>query len=194
MTQASSQIATAPPDLVRKKPGTVGAPLPGVEVRIDEGGEIFVRGATIARGYSGSDPEQGFVDAVGWLRTGDLGWLDEEGHLWVTGRLSERIITGGVNVDPGEVERVLRTHPAVEDASVIGLADPEWGERVVAALEPVSGETPTLQEVEEFVRERLSAAKRPRQWLFVELIPRNPNGKVNRLRLEELFVERRPGE
>ena len=191
MTQASSQITTAPPDLVRKKPGTVGAPLPGVEVRIDEGGEIFVRGATIARGYSGSDPGQGFVDGGGWLRTGDLGWLDEDGHLWVTGRLSERIITGGVNVDPGEVERMLRSHPAVQDASVIGLPDPEWGERVVAVLEPVSGERPTLQGLEGFVRERLSPAKRPRQWLFVEAIPRNPNGKVNRRRLEELFEDQR---
>lgn len=194
MTQASSQITTAPPDLVRRKPGTVGAPLSGVEVRVDEGGEIFVRGATIARGYSGSDPEQGFVDAVGWLRTGDLGWLDEDGDLWVTGRLSEQIITGGVNVDPGEVERALRAHPGVEDASVIGISDPEWGESVVAALQPVSGEAPTLEEVEEFVRERLSGAKRPRQWLFVEAIPRNPNGKVNRRRLEELFVERRAGD
>ena len=120
--------------------------------------------------------------------------LDEDGHLWVTGRLSERIITGGVNVDPGEVERALRTHPTVQDVSVVGLPDPEWGERVVAAVEPVSGETPTPKELDEFVRERLSPAKRPRQWLFVELIPRNPNGKVNRRRLEELFVEGRPGE
>ena len=193
MTQASSQITTAPPELVREKPGTVGASLPGVEVRIDEGGEIFVKGATIARGYSGSDPDQGFVDAGGWLRTGDLGWLDDDGHLWVTGRLSERIITGGVNVDPGEVERALRTHPAVQDVSVVGLPDPEWGERVVAAVEPVSGKVPTLQELEDFVRERLSQAKRPRQWLFVELIPRNPNGKVNHRRLEELFADANSG-
>lgn len=134
LSEAASQVATAPPDLVRRKPGTVGPPLPGVEVRIGNGreGEILVRGPTLMRGYLGGEGTSPVRD--GWLHTGDLGGLDGDGHLWVTGRRSERIVTGGVTVSPGEVEAVLSAHPRVREAAVVGVPDEEWGETVAAAV------------------------------------------------------------
>jgi len=178
LTEASSQVATATPDLVRRKPGTVGPPLPGVEVALSEEGELLVRGATVATGWAGDD---------GWLRTGDLARLDQEDHLWIVGRASHRIISGGVNVDPAEVEAVLMGHPEVREAAVVGLPDPVWGEGVAAAVVPVHGGSLTEDELGELVRKALSGPKRPRAWRFVEALPRNANGKVDRERLRSLF-------
>ncbi len=180
LTEATSQVATAPPELVRAKPGTVGAPLPGVDVRIAPGGEILVRGPTVAPSQRGAD---------GWLHTGDLGRLDGDGHLWVTGRISHRIVSGGVNVDPAEVEAVLRTHPDVRDVAVVGVPDPEWGERVVAAL--VVDDRPRIRgELDRLARQVLSPAKRPRDFRVVGSLPRNSNGKVDREGVRALFPSR----
>ena len=177
MSEMSSQVATAPPELVRRTPGTVGRPLDGVEVRIDEAGEILARGPTQAVGYlEGGGP---LTDADGWYATGDRGRIDEEGHLWIVGRISSRIISGGVSVDPGEVEEALRAHPTVFDVCVIGVDDPEWGEKVVAAVVPVEGEF-DLEVLDAYSRERLRPAKRPRRWLLLDALPLNPNGKVDR--------------
>ena len=184
MTEMSSQVATAPPALVREKPGTVGAPLEGVEVRVDETGELHARGPTRARGYVGS--QEALVDDGGWYATGDLGRLDEDGHLWITGRRSDRLMSGGVTVDPHEVEGVLRAHPAVMEACVVGLPDPEWGEKVVAAVVPVEG-TFDLEEVDRWSRERLGPAKRPRRWLLLDALPLNANGKVDRAEVVRRF-------
>jgi O-succinylbenzoic acid--CoA ligase len=129
-TELSSQIATAPPDVVD---GSVGPALPGVELRIGPDDEILVRGSTMARAYLYEDRTTAPVAAPdGWYHTGDLGHLDERGHLRVTGRRSDRIVTGGVTVDAVEVEEALRSHPAVIDAAVVGLPDPEWGDRAAS--------------------------------------------------------------
>jgi len=178
LTEASSQVATAEPDLVLRKPGTVGAPLPGVEVSVAEEGELLVRGPTVA---------PGLADGDGWLRTGDLARMDGDGHLWIVGRASDRIISGGVKVDPAEVEAVLSGHPGVLEAAVVGLPDPEWGERVVAAVVSVHGRGPSEAELGEKVRAALSAAKWPRAWRFVEALPRNATGKVDREGVRALF-------
>ncbi|MEX2472030.1 MAG: AMP-binding protein [Gemmatimonadota bacterium] len=185
MTEMWSQVATAPPALTRSRPGTVGAPLPGVEVAFSVDGELLVRGPTRALGYVGSD-DAPLADADGWYRTGDLGSLDDEGLLWITGRRSERIISGGVNVDPAEVEDVLRAHPAVRDAAVVGLPSREWGETVAAALVPV-WDSFDLTEVEDYVRARLSGPKRPKMWKVEANLPRNANGKVDRAAVADLF-------
>ena len=179
LTEACSQVATAPPGLVRTKPGTVGPPLPGVELQISPGGEILVRGPTVAPGMEEED---------GWLHTGDLGHLDADGHLWVTGRISQRLISGGVNVDPAEVEAVLRSHPGIREAVVVGLPDPEWGERVVAVLVPESPDWNRFEELDRLTRAVLSAPKRPRDFRVVETLPRNANGKVDRSRVRGLFL------
>lgn len=184
MTEMASQVATATPELVRRKPGSVGAPLDGVEVRIGEGEEILARGPTRALGYLDGTP---LTDADGWVHTGDLGRVDEDGHLWVTGRRVERIVTGGVNVDALEVEEVLRSHPAVADACVVGVPDDEWGEVVGVCVVPVAGEFDE-DAVGDWLRERLQAAKRPRLWWRAAALPLNANGKVDRLRVRALLA------
>jgi len=179
LTEASSQVATAPPDLVRRKPGTVGPPLPGVEIGIDQGQQILVRGPTLAAGVARSD---------GWLETGDLGRLDDEGDLWILGRSSDRIISGGVNVDPAEVEGALRSHPMVADVVVVGIPSSKWGEVVAAAVVFRPGDHPSEDAVSDFARQALSPAKRPKMFRIVEAVPRNANGKVDRARVRSLFL------
>lgn len=220
MTEASSQVATAGPDLVRAVPGTVGAPLGGVEVRIGEGGVIEVRspGLALARIVADpgapvvSDPEapgvpQGpppdveatsrprldpiaFTD--GWYRTGDLGHVDGEGRLFVTGRAAERILSGGANVDPLTVEGVLLHHPDIADVCVVGAADPEWGERVVALVVPAPGSAREARadRLTGFARLELSPPERPRHWVFVDVLPRNRGGKLDRREALRIVRER----
>ncbi len=178
LTEASSQVATAPPWLVRKKPGTVGEPLPGTGVRVADNDELLVQGPTVAPGQAAED---------GWLHTGDLARLDADGHLWIIGRRSDRIISGGENVDPGEVEGVLQSHPLVEEAVVVGIPDREWGERVVAVVVASSFGSPSEGELLARARGSLSPAKRPRVIQFLDTIPRNPNGKVDREKIRTLF-------
>lgn len=194
LSEATSQVATAEPALVRAKPGTVGRALSGVEVRIDRGGgcptssacwgamedgagEIRVRGPTVSKECL----------VHGWLRTGDVGRLDPDGDLWVTGRASDRIVTGGVTVSPAEVESVLLGHAWVRDVAVFGAPDPEWGERIVAlvvAADP--SQPPTLDALLDFARPRLEPAKRPRELRVTSSIPRTATGKVDRRRLAGL--------
>jgi o-succinylbenzoate---CoA ligase len=188
LTEASSQVATATPDQVRRKPGSVGRPLPGVDVTILEPdptgvGELLVRGPTIALLPVGAGGPV-HLDAGGWLHTGDLGRRDADGDLWITGRASNRIVSGGVTVDPGEVEAVLLSHPDVAEVAVVGAPDERWGERVVAVVVPVDpAAPPTLEGILEFGRSRMGAAKRPRELRLVAALPRNPNGKLDRGRL-----------
>jgi O-succinylbenzoic acid--CoA ligase len=220
LTEAASQVATATPTEARERPDTVGRPLEGVEVRVrDE--EIQVRGPTVAAGYLGAarapgavrrggrviprqgEPEPAGTDvdedggrvtaADGWLHTGDAGSLGDDGRLRVTGRLAHRIVTGGVTVDPAEVERVLRGHPRVRDACVVGLPDPEWGERVGAAVQrdatsPESDPDRPLDAVglAAWFGDRLAPAKRPRVVRFVGRIPANANGKPDREAVRDL--------
>ena len=186
LTEATSQVATVPPVRVMAKPGTVGRPLSGVEVRIQPAppgesgtgagrdGEIWVRGRTV--------PRELCVD--GWLRTGDLGWKDGEGDLWITGRISERIITGGVTVSPAEVESVLLGHSAVREVAVFSAPDREWGERIVAMVVPEDpARPPDLPTLLEYASPRLAPAKRPREVRVAAAIPRTPTGKPDRTRL-----------
>lgn len=186
LTEAASQVATVPPVRVMAKPGTVGRPLSGVEVRIQPArpgesgtgagrdGEIWVRGRTV--------PRELCVD--GWLRTGDLGWKDGEGDLWITGRISERIITGGVTVSPAEVESVLLGHSAVREVAVFGAPDRKWGERIVAMVVPEDpARPPDLPALLKYASPRLAPAKRPREVRVATAIPRTPTGKPDRTRL-----------
>jgi O-succinylbenzoic acid--CoA ligase len=184
MTEMTSQVATAPPAQVRAKPGALGKPLDCVEMKIDGGGEIFLRGRSRAIAYVGS--AEALADTDGWYRTGDFGYVDDVGDLWVTGRRIDRIVSGGVTVDAVEVEDVLCMHPAVAEACVVGVSDAEWGEVVGACIVPVEGEF-DLDDVDESLRERLSAAKRPRLWCIEKELPLNANGKVERARVKALL-------
>jgi O-succinylbenzoic acid--CoA ligase len=162
MTEACSQIAT------------FGLPLPGVEVRLAGDGEILVRGAIVAPGAAAED---------GWLHTGDLGVLDPQGGLTITGRKADTIVTGGENVAPTEVEAVLLEHPAVADAGVHARSDPEWGEAIVAAVVLRPGSRATAGELREHCAARLARFKVPKDVRFVEALPRTPSGKLLRRHL-----------
>jgi o-succinylbenzoate---CoA ligase len=166
MTETASQIATAEP----WEPAAT--PLPGVQLRISEEGEILVRGPMVARSAVAED---------GWLHTGDLGELDEAGLLRVYGRSKELIISGGENVAPGEVEAALLSHPDVSDAAVVGVRDEEWGEAVTAfVVLRDSNEEPDLAA---WCRERLAPFKVPKRFELRPDLPRNPTGKLLRDRL-----------
>jgi o-succinylbenzoate---CoA ligase len=163
MTETASQIATA-------APGELAAPpLPGVELRIGDDAEILVRGPMVAPGALAPD---------GWLHTGDAGRLDERGRLLVEGRLKELIVSGGENIAPAEVEEVLLRHPAVVDAAVVGVPDPEWGEAVSAFV--VLDGPATEEELIAHCRELLAPYKVPKRVEQVPGLPRNAAGKLLR--------------
>ena len=166
MTETASQIVTAPPG------ERSGRPLPGVELRMGEAGEILVRGPMVARGALAGD---------GWLHTGDRGRLDEDGRLHVEGRLKEIIVTGGENVAPAEVEEALLGHPAVVDAGVTGLADPEWGEAITAYV--VLGGEVSPAALRDWTRGHLAPHKVPKRIVIVPSLPRNAAGELLRDRL-----------
>jgi malonyl-CoA/methylmalonyl-CoA synthetase len=176
-----------------RRPGTVGFPLPGVEVRLAPrtGGvtEIEVRGPNVISGYLDDPAATAAAFTVdGWLRTGDLGELDPDGYLRISGRAKELIISGGYNVYPREVEEALREHPGVADAAVVGVPSAEWGETVVAfvvAADPAdpAGTDALTASLADWCAGRLTGYKRPREWRFVAAIPRNALGKIERHRL-----------
>ena len=172
--------------------GSVGVPLPGVEIRIvgpggqtlstGEVGEVVIRGKSVARSYAGDRARNDDPWVDGWLRSGDLGSLDTDGHLWIVGRQKEIIIRGGHNVVPGEVEAALFEHPAVTEAAVSGVAHPVLGEDVAAWVVLRDG-TPT-DELRTFLLDRLADYKVPRRITVVGALPRNESGKVMKSRLE----------
>lgn len=192
-TEMCSQATTAPPALTRRKAGTVGPPLKGVDIRIGADGEILMRGETRAIGYVGGgdgssakDDPSSLDNTPGWYRTGDVGRLDEDGDLWVTGRRADRIVSGGVTIDALEVEEALRGHPSVVDACVVGVPDPTWGESVAAWVEPIVGEF-DVEELVRYLRPLLSAPKMPRVWHVEGGLPKNANGKVDRAKVKDAF-------
>ena len=162
-----------------------GRPLDGVEVAVGSDGRIRVRGPVLFRGYRGDPAATHNALRDGWLATADLGRLTAEGELVVLGRADDVIITGGENVRAGEVAAALAEHPAIDEAAVVGRADPEWGQRVVAFV-VASSPAPTLDEVRAFIRTRLSAAHAPGELVVVDRLPRLGSGKVDRLALPHL--------
>ncbi|SFG12867.1 O-succinylbenzoic acid--CoA ligase [Halopelagius inordinatus] len=189
MTETASQIATARPKEAFRNVGTVGRPLYWTEVTVldetgtpvdgDETGELVVSGPTVTPGYYGDDEATAEAFCEYGLRTGDAGYVDSAGRLYVLNRVDDRIITGGENVEPGEVVDVLRSHPDIRDAAVVGVPDDEWGERV-GALVVRASEAVTRDVVEEYARERLAGFKLPRIVAFADELPRTVSGTVKR--------------
>ncbi len=183
---------------LKRLSSSIGKPLPDVEIKIvDEGGktippfgvgEILARSPRIMTGYWQDEQKTSQVMMEGgWLRTGDMGYMDQEGYIYLTGRGDDMIIRGGENISPEEVENVLHSHPKVEEAAVIGIPDPEWGQEPRAVVVLKKGEAATPEEIIEFCRARLAGFKRPRSVVFMESLPRNPMGKVLRKRLREEY-------
>lgn len=162
MTEACSQIATD------------GIPLLGTELQIAADGEVLVRGRTVAPGALGPD---------GWLHTGDLGAFDDDGRLVIIGRKADTIVSGGENVAPAEVESVLLEHPAVADAAVLGRADPEWGEAVVAQVVLVNAADLDADALRAHCAARLAPFKVPKRFEPVDSVPRGATGKLLRREL-----------
>ena len=187
LTETASQVATASPGDALRKPGSVGRPVAGTEIRLDrpdgEGrGEILVRGPTTMRGYFRDPAATREALRDGWLATGDVGRLDADGDLWIEDRRSDLIVSGGENVYPAEVEAALASHPAVVECAVYGEPDPEWGQRVVAAI--VSrGRAPSLEELRTHGARSLARFKLPRALRLVADLPRTASGKIRRHRL-----------
>jgi malonyl-CoA/methylmalonyl-CoA synthetase len=162
-----------------RRPGTVGFPFPGVELRLADDGEVQVRGPNIIEGYL--DRPEATADAFtadGWFRSGDLGEFDPDGYLRIVGRSKELIITGGFNVYPREVEEALATHPAVREVAVIGRASERWGEEVTAVV--VAAADITAEQLREHASQRLAYYKVPKRVEFTSELPRNALGKVVR--------------
>lgn len=177
--------------------GSVGMPLPGVEVRvvhsetedvlpIGDIGDVQLRGPNIFKGYwKQPDKTAASFSADGWFRTGDLGYLEADGYLTLCGRSKDLIISGGLNIYPPEVERVIVEHPAVNACAVIGCPDAEWGERVIAVVVLHQTETVTGDELMRFCREKLAPYKSPKSIVFREDLPRNAMGKVQKAELRK---------
>ncbi|HUT69860.1 MAG TPA: long-chain-fatty-acid--CoA ligase [Desulfatiglandales bacterium] len=181
---------------LRRLTSSIGRPLPDVKVKIvdEEGnslpvngvGEILAKGPRIMTGYWGDQEKTAqVITSDGWLRTGDKGSMDEDGYIYLAGRGDDMIIRGGENISPEEVENVLHSHPTIEEAAVVGIPDPEWGQEARAIVVLKKGEAATPEEIMEYCRSRLAGFKRPRSVMFVDSLPRNPMGKVLKKELRE---------
>lgn len=190
LTEAASQVATALPAQVRQKPGSVGHPQLFTTIQVldqagsilpaGEIGEITVSGPTVMAGYFADDSATNVAIRNGRLHTGDLGYWDEGGDLWVLDRRDDLIISGGENIYPIEVETVLRSHPAVSEACVVGLPHPEWGQQVIAAVRIDESKQVTQSDLATYCRSHLAGYKQPRQIFFVKEFPQTASGKIQR--------------
>jgi long-chain acyl-CoA synthetase len=195
-TESAALISTSPLGGIR--PGSVGKPAPGVEVRIEladgsegtvgQDGEITVRGSNVMTGYWNSDAETAHALRDGWLHTGDVGRLDEDGYLYVVDRLKDLIIRSGINVYPRDVEDVMLTHPDVVASAVVGRPDPTYGEEVVAFVQLRPGATVTEAELVAFARDHISRAKYPREVRIIDAIPLTSVLKTDRKAVRALLV------
>ncbi|MCJ7493124.1 MAG: long-chain fatty acid--CoA ligase [Deltaproteobacteria bacterium] len=189
--------ATANPVFGTRKPGSVGLPLPDLEVKIfddqdhevptGEVGEVVIRGSAVMKGYYNNPEATAETLKGGWLHTGDLGKLDEDGYLYILDRKKDMIICSGYNVYPREVEELLHTHPAVMEAAVIGIPDPKRGESPMAFIIPRPGKKVTEEELIQFCKENLAPYKAIKGVKFVAEFPRNPNRKVLKRELREML-------
>jgi long-chain acyl-CoA synthetase len=199
LTETSPVVAVNPPFGLHKH-GSVGLPIPGVEVRLvdadgsdvraGEVGELVVRGGNVMKGYLHRPQDTREVLRDGWLYTGDLARLDEDGYLYIAGRKKELIIVGGLNVYPGEVERVLVEDPAVLEAAAFGVDDPARGEAVWAAVVLRPDHSTSERDLRAFCREKLASFKVPRGIEICSELPKNALGKVMRHVLREEIISR----
>lgn len=195
-TEAAPTCALFPEE-DRRKPGSVGRPLPHIEVRVvgedgrevktAEVGEIQYRGPTTFLGYYKDEDRTREAFADGWFRSGDLVRMDEEGFVYVVDRKNDTIVTGGENVHPAEVERVLCGHPKILEAAVVGIPHDKWGEAVHAFIVCEPGETLSLEELVAYCRPHLAGYKIPRSFDIVPELPRNAAGKVLRRELRRKY-------
>ena len=202
-TESSPVITqTRTDDPLELRVSTVGRTLPGVEIRIvnldsgedcgpGEQGELWTRGYLVMRGYyKMEDKTAEVIDEDGWLHTGDLAIMDENGYVRITGRAKDMIIRGGENIYPREIEEFLYTHPDVSDVQVYGVPDEKYGEQVAAAIKKRPDSNLTEEDVKEFCRENVAYYKVPEYVDFVEDYPMTASGKIQKYKLREAAIER----
>jgi fatty-acyl-CoA synthase len=200
LTEAGVITHTLPPEQHEARLGSVGRPHALVDVRIvdpegkevppGEVGEVVMKGPTVMLGYWDMPEKTAEAIRDGWLHSGDLGRVDPDGFLYLMGRAKDMIISGGENIYPAEIERVLREHPAIADVAVVGIPDPEWSESVLAVVVPAPGAALTEADVIDFVRGRLAGFKKPRHVQFVEALPAtSATGKVQKAELRRRYAD-----
>ncbi|SNS61369.1 fatty acid--CoA ligase [Sphingopyxis indica] len=204
MTETTGTICMLPPEdhdpEGNRRMRSAGKPLPGVEIRIlgpdgeevptGEVGEVVTRSSNNMQGYWNlPDATARTMTAGGWIHTGDAGYMDEDGYLYIHDRMKDMIISGGENVYPAEVESAIYGHPAVQEVAVIGIPDPKWGETVKAVVVPKAGMTVEPDDIIAWARERIAAFKAPRSVDVIEALPRNASGKILRKDLRAPYWE-----
>ncbi len=195
LTEASSQVCTTTPDIAQRKPASVGKALDFIGIRVinehgtdcpmGEIGEVVVVGKTVMQGYHQDESATTKAIRGGLLYTGDMGYLDTDGDLWLVQRRSDLIVTGGENVYPAEIEAILREIDGVRDVAVVGIPDPEWGQKVACL---VVGDI-NVKEAETFLRGKLAGYKVPRRWQFADALPLNATGKIDRGAVQAMLKE-----
>jgi acyl-CoA synthetase (AMP-forming)/AMP-acid ligase II len=200
-TEASPSIAILKARDSLRKRECVGPPVPFLEVRIvdDQGrdvpvgevGELVCRGPNVMKGYYKDRKATKEALKGGWLHTGDLGRMDEEGYVYIVDRKKDMIVSGGENIYPREIEELLYHHPKIQDGAVIGIPDPMWGESVKAFVVLKNGEMMQEEEVIEYCKSHLASYKKPKTVEFMESLPRNPSGKVLKTLLREQGRDRK---
>jgi long-chain acyl-CoA synthetase len=189
LSEATTAVSGHSLDMVRK-PGSVGKPLNGVEVRVvderdrdvpvGEVGELLVRGPNLMQAYYNMPEETAKALRGGWLYTGDMAKLDEDGYIYIVERKKDLIIRGGLNIYPRDVEEVLMRHPAVMECAVVGVPSERMGEEVLAYVVLQNGKQATAEELMEFSRQSLANYKTPAFVEFIPALPRNAIGKIDR--------------
>jgi fatty-acyl-CoA synthase len=205
-TEAPMMISTMAPrdhydadgNIARARLSSAGRPAPLVTVALmdDEGrllprgerGEIVVRSSLVMRGYYRNPEATAEASAHGWHHTGDIGYLDDDGFLFIVDRAKDMVITGGFNVYSTEVEQALMAHPAVADCAVVGLPDDKWGERLTAVLQVRPGASLDPAELADFVKSRIGSVKTPKQIEIWADLPRSRVGKVLKTEIKKLLV------
>jgi long-chain acyl-CoA synthetase len=177
-----------------RKPGSIGTPIEGVEMKVvdedgkdvaqGEVGEIVIRGHNVMKGYWKRDDATKEAIRDGWFHTGDMAKVDEDGYFFIVDRKKDMIIRGGYNVYPREIEEVLYEHPAVREAAVVGIPHDELGEEVGAAVALKEGESVDADELQKFVKDSVAAYKYPRHVWFVDELPKGPTGKILKREIE----------
>ncbi len=196
-TLSRNEIAASDHPLWRARLGSVGRPFGCMEVAVrdqdgrslapEQEGEIVCRGPTVMTGYWNDPAATGDALRGGWLHTGDVGVFDPHGYLTLKDRTKDLIISGGSNIYPREVEEVLQTHPDVHEVSVVGQADPEWGEVVIACVVRSADSVVGEQALDAYCLERIARFKRPKRYVFIDSLPKNNYGKVLKRELREML-------
>lgn len=204
LTETTGGATHLPPhahDPAKNKLRSCGIPNPGTEIRIvdDEGkdvapggvGEVLIKGGSVMKGYWNRPEATAESISDGWFASGDAGFFDEDGYLYIHDRVKDMIVSGGENIYPAEVENALFGHPAVADAAVVGVPHDKWGEAVQAIVVLKPGESASAEDIIAFARTRIASYKVPKDVAFIEALPRNPSGKILRRELRKPYWEGR---